>query len=401
MMNRSKVPESASVRAPARSRSGTRWAVRSLPGRLLTAQIIVLLAGVATAGAVAAIVGPPLFHHHLLEAGMQPSAPEINHVEEAYRTANFLTLGVAVAIAAVCALSVTWFFGTRLRRPLDQLTDVAEHVSKGDYGARVELYDAGPELESLATAFNSMAARIEHTEETRRRLLSDLAHELRTPIATLGAWVDGLDDGVTAWGADAASVVRQQLGRLQRLAEDMGEVSRAEEGRLNLQTESVAVSDLLLEAARAHAAAYAAAGLRLTIQDESAGATVEVDRERMAQVMANLLNNARRHTPSGGSVTLGACGNIGSPGGSRRVDLTVTDTGEGIEAEKLDHVFERFFRGDPSRRRAAASGEPMGSGIGLTITKALVEAHGGRVTASSDGIGRGAQFTVSLPACSS
>lgn len=373
------------------SASRRRRAVRSLPGRLLTAQAIVLLAGVVTAGTIAALVGPPLFHHHILEAGLESSAPEIRHVEEAYRTASFLSLGVAAVIAAVCALSVTWYFGSRLRRPFDTLTDAADQVSGGDYSARVELQDAGPELERLADAFNSMASQIEHTEETRRRLLTDLAHELRTPIATLGAWADGLEDGVIEWNGEAHGVLRQQVSRLQRLAEDMSAVSRAEEGNLNLHLEPLRVSEVLQEAVRAHAAAYAAAGLVLDVIDDRSGAVVAGDRERLAQVLANLLNNALRHTPAGGTVTLSALASRGE------VTMAVTDTGDGISAEQLGHVFERFYRGDQARGTAHPD-EATGTGIGLTITKALVEAHRGRINATSAGPGCGATFSVTLPA---
>lgn len=357
----------------------------------MTGQVIVLLAGVVTAGTVAAVVGPPLFHHHVLEAGMVPSAPEMRHVEEAYRTASFLSLGIAAAIAAICALSVTWYFGTRLRRPFDTLTNAADRVSDGDYSARVELQDAGPELDRLADAFNSMASRIEHTEETRRRLLTDLAHELRTPIATLGAWADGLEDGVIEWNADAHGVLRQQVSRLQRLAEDMSAVSRAEEGNLNLHLEPLTVSEVLREAVHAHTAAYAAADLSLVVIDNSGGAVVACDRERIAQVLANLLNNARRHTPTCGTVTLSAQRSHGE------VTMAVADTGDGISAEQLGHVFERFYRGDQARGSAHPD-EATGTGIGLTITKALVEAHHGHITATSDGPGHGAKFTVTLPA---
>lgn len=367
-----------SLRLPAR---------RSLPGRLLLAQSVVLLAGFLTAGAVAAIVGPPLFHHHLLEAGAPPSEPEMHHVEEAYRIASLLSLGVAVAIAGLCAAIATWLFAMRLRRPFAALTRAAERVRHGDYAARVRPAEAGPELDALADAFNSMASRIEHTEDTRRRLLADLAHELRTPIATLGAWAEGLDDGVAVWDADSAAVVHLQIARLQRLAADLGEVSRAEEGRLSVDPVRIGVAELVGPCVRSHEARFDEAGVRLALDvpDATASEHLHVDRERIDQVLTNLLDNARRHTGRGGRVEVMV----------RRtadvLEMRVSDDGAGIAPDDLPHVFERFYRG------GTGPGASIGSGIGLTISRAIVEAHGGSLTASSDGPGRGATFVVRLP----
>lgn len=365
-------------------RSG--WSGRSLAVRLLLAQGLVVLASVGTAVAVASFVGPPLFHHHMLEAGQAPSSPELAHIEQAYIDASAVSLGFALVIALACAFAVTWYVSRRLQRPVSVMTQAADALAKGSYAVRVPPTGAGPELDTLADSFNLMAERLERVEDTRRRLLSDLAHEMRTPLATLHVYVEGLEEGVATWDDDTSRVIRGQLERLTRLAEDLDDVSRAEEGRIALEPEDVDVPDLLRAASENVRAAYAAKGVQLVVDPGAEGAKVRVDRQRVGQVLGNLLSNALRHTPTGGRVSL-----------STRVDrhgvvVDVTDTGDGLTAEQLSHVFERFYRGDTARDR-----DHGGSGIGLTISKALVEAHGGRISATSAGPGQGSTFTVVLP----
>lgn len=373
-------PARSGLRLPARGRLST---------RLLLAQGMVLVASILTAALVAAIVGPSLFHRHMIEAGHAPNSPELKHIEDAYQTASVISLGVALLIALTCALGVTWYLTTRLQRPLEDLTRAAEHMSAGQYAARVHVGNAGPELDSLGEAFNAMAERLESVEDTRRRLLSDLGHEMRTPVSTLGAYLDGLEDGVVAWGSESAAVMRQQTERLRRLAEDISDVSRAEEGRLELELVPLSALEVLRTAAQSSGAAFADEGVELRVAPGDPSLKASVDPERFGQVLANLLNNARRHTPTGGTVTL-AASRV-----AEGVAFTVHDTGDGITAEQLAHVFERFYRGDHARDR-----ERQGSGIGLTISRAIVTAHGGTLTAASPGPGRGSTFTAVVPVAS-
>ena len=360
---------------------------RTLGTRLLLSQAVVLAASVVTAGLVAALVGPPIFHSHLLRAGGTMLASEMDHIEEAFQDASLISLGIALVIALICALLVTWYVTGRIQRPLVVLTSAAREMGRGHYGARAAVAGAGPELTSLAAAFNSMAERLETVEDTRRRLLSDLAHELRTPVATIGAYLDGLDDGVVVWGPEASGVIRAQTDRLVRLCDDIAEVSRAEEGRVTLDRSTHTVADLIHAAEHNVRAAYAAKDVTLTTDlADGDGVYVDVDPQRIGQVYANLLSNALRHTPSGGTVLLSVAA------GPDEVELMVSDTGEGLTREQVLHVFERFYRADSSRSR-----DSRGSGIGLTIAKAIVDAHGGSLTASSPGRGRGATFRMTLP----
>jgi two-component system, OmpR family, sensor histidine kinase BaeS len=365
----------------------TRWARETLAGRLMLGQTIVLLASILTAGLIASTVGPVIFHNHLLQSGDTANSPELGHIELAYREANALVLGVALLTSLICAMVVTWLVSRPLRRSLRELTDAARELSRGHYAGRVPAVGGGSELDTFASAFNSMAGRLEDVEATRRRLLSDLAHELRTPIATLSMYHEGLFDGVTDLSTETQKVLSAQTDRLARLAEDIDDVSWAEEGRLRLDRHPQQVQDLITTTAHGIRARYVDKGIALVIDvAPESGLTVDVDDARIGQVLGNLLTNALRHTPPGGRVTITARSE------TDEVAIAITDTGEGILPAQLPHVFERFFRGDTARNR-----DRSGSGIGLTISKAIIDAHGGSITAHSDGSGQGARFEILLP----
>lgn len=359
---------------------------RGLASRFFAAQVVVVAASLLAAAIVASLAGPPIFHEHLARAGMVHTSTQLMHVERAYRDANLGSLGVGLATALICALAVTWLLTRRLQRPLHALTKAARGMAHGHYDIRVPTMGAGAEVDALAGAFNTMAAQLEHTEDTRRRMLSDLAHEMRTPIAVLAVYLEALQDGVTTWTEATGELMDEQLTRLTRLVEDINDVSRAEEGRITLDRTEEPVADLIHTAADAHREAYAIKGVDLQVNAPATG-TVFADRQRMGQVLSNLLTNALRHTPPGGQVTIGTTEHT-----SDTIAISVTDTGEGITAQQLPHVFERFYRGDTARDR-----DHGGSGIGLTISKALVEAHKGTLTATSNGPGHGAVFTLELP----
>ncbi|MEX5296603.1 HAMP domain-containing sensor histidine kinase [Kocuria sp. CPCC 205268] len=361
---------------------------RGLAARFFLAQAIVVGAGILAAVAVASLAGPPIFHEHLVMSGHAENSPEMLHVERAYVDAGLVVLGVALVTALVCATAVTAFFTRRLRRPLTALTEAARSMARGRSGTRVPDLGAGAEVDALAASFNTMADRLERTEELRRRMLSDLAHEMRTPISVLTVYCEALQDGVAHWDEATHELMTDQLGRLTRLVEDIHDVSRAEEGRIELDRTEQPAADLARAAAEAHREACAARGVRLVLDVDDDAGVVEVDRQRMGQVLDNLLSNALRHTPPGGEVRLRVARQ-----GPGRVVLDVADTGEGIAAEHLPRVFERFWRGDSARDR-----DHGGSGIGLTISRALVEAHGGTLAVTSSGPGAGAVFTVELPA---
>ena len=354
--------------------------------RLLLAQALVLVAGGATTWIVAVIVGPPLFREHLRRAGVAHSSNEQFHAEQAYRYATAISIAVAVGVAALTALLVTGYFSRRLQRSVAEVSSAATAVADGRYNIRVSPLRLGDDFADLAQAFNQMAERLESVETTRRQLFGDLAHEIRTPISVLEAYIEAVQDGVKTLDPDTVTTLRDQTARLVRFSEDIAALAQVEEGHGAIASAWVdpktAIATLLATAADR----YTAKGVMLTADVAASVPQVWVDPQRLSQVLSNLLDNALRHTPPHGHVEVAAAAD------NSEVTITVTDSGEGISAEHLPHVFERFYRADVSRDRSHG-----GAGIGLAIARALTEAHGGRITAASRGPGLGSTFTMTLP----
>lgn len=355
--------------------------------RLLIAQSLVLVAGASTSWLVAAAVGPGIFSDHLHQAGVSHTPAETRHVEEAFGSAMVVSLAVALLVALAVALAVTWFFTQRVQRSINAVTHTAAQIADGRYQTRVRAPGLGAEFDLLASTINRLAERLEDVEQTRRRMLSDLAHEMRTPLATIEAHLEAIEDGIREADTGTLAVLKTSTERLDRLARDIGAVSRAEEGQLDIDLQPVLAADIVEAAVQAARVNAEHRGVRLTTLVETPTAEVLVDPERIAQVMGNLLDNAVRHSAPGSVVTV-SCRRTGAGW----IELGVIDSGDGIAPEHIGHLFDRFYRADTARNRAQG-----GSGIGLTITRALVEAHGGHITASSPGPGRGATFTVGLP----
>ncbi len=303
-------------------------------------------------------------------------APEAQVRSGLLRTA---TLGAAVAV--LVAIGVSAFVARRVSRPLVALAGAAAEFGAGRRGVRVRLADQPGELGVLARAFDGMAESVEREEELRRRLVREVAHELRTPLAILRGTTEGLVDGVLEPDEDTLRSLHEEVLRLSGLVGDLETLAAADAATLRLDLRPV---DLAEVAASAVALARGTAlDAEIALETELAPAPVEGDAERLQQVVMNLLSNALRHTPSGGRIDV-----------RTRVEgdlavLQVADTGPGIADEDLPHVFERFYRG-----RGAERGS--GSGIGLAVVAELVEAHGGEVGAANRPEG-GAVFTVRLP----
>ncbi|MEZ5132861.1 MAG: ATP-binding protein [Mycobacterium sp.] len=357
-------------------------------GRLLLAQTLVLLAGGATTWVVASVVGPPLFREHLHQAGVEHNSNEQFHAEQAYQHATALSIAVAITVAASTAFVVTAYLSRRLQHSIAELSQAAAAIAEGHYDIRVAPPQLGDEFENLAGSFNQMAQRLQSVESTRRRMFGDLAHEIRTPVAVLEAYLEAVEDGVKTLDPQTIAMLREQTGRLVRFSADAGALAQAEESHTAIARGPVDTAELLTALKAAFADRYAAKAVALHTE---AGDTARIwaDRQRLTQVLGNLLDNALRHTPAGGHVTLTT---------TRRgpeVAFTVTDDGDGIPAGHLPHVFERFYRADSARDRGHG-----GSGIGLAIAKALTEAHGGHISAASRGPGQGTTFTVAVPVAS-
>ncbi|MGY4712274.1 sensor histidine kinase [Mycolicibacterium sp. CBM1] len=356
-----------------------------LSTRLLLAQLLVLVAGALTTAVVAMLVGPPLFREHLHRAGVPTDSHEQFHAEQAYTYATAISVGVAIAAAALTAIAVTWYAGRRLRRSLSEVSTAAARIADGRFEARVSPPNLGADFDALAGAFNAMAARLQDVEATRRRLLGDLAHEVRTPVSVLEAYLEAVEDGVKNVDAESISVMRDQARRLVRLSEDLNALTQAEEGP-TISGGWAATEAFVGRALTAVADRAAVGGVSLHSSLDPAARRLWIDADRFGQVLGNLLDNALRHTPPGGRIDVDVVAR-----GAATV-ITVADTGEGIAAEHLPHVFERFYRVDSARGRTRG-----GSGIGLAIAKALVEAHNGRIAVGSAGAGAGTVFTIELP----
>jgi signal transduction histidine kinase len=274
-------------------------------------------------------------------------------------------------------------FGRAVRRtagPIGEVMDAAARVAEGDYSARATV-QGPPDVRDLARAFNRMAERLETNEEQRRNLLADVAHELRTPLSVIRGRVEGMADGLYEPGGDDLALIGAETTVMARLLDDLQHLSNAEAGALRLHRERLEPGELVETAEAAHRAEAAERGVTLRAEQPPNLPELEVDRVRIGEVLANLVSNALRHTPSGGTVTIAADRDEGG------VAFRVTDTGEGIAPDELAHVFDRFARSPESR----------GSGLGLAIAKSLVQAHGGTISAESEP-GRGTTIRFVLPA---
>jgi len=267
-------------------------------------------------------------------------------------------LGVTLVLCALLARQVV--------RPLRGMAHTALRASEGDLGARVD-YRRADEVGEVAQAFNAMAERRQQLEVARRQLVSDVSHELRTPVSNARAWLEGAQDGLVETNDELLASLHEEMVHLQRLIEDLHEISLGDAGELRIQRERFDLRPLLEQVAASFGGAAEAAGVELVV-DVSSDGWVDADPMRLRQALSNLVANALRHTPSGGRVELD-----GAPG-----RVSVTDTGEGIPPEELDRIFERFHRVDRSRSRTSG-----GSGLGLAIVRQIVEAHGGTTTARS------------------
>ena len=314
--------------------------------RLLLAQVLVLIAGGVTTWVVASVVGPPLFREHLHQAGVPYDSNEQFHAEQAHQHATALSIAVAITVAAFTAFVVTAYLSRRLQRSVADVSAAASALAEGRYDIRVAPPQLGEEFDELAVAFNRMAERLQSVETTRRQLFGDLAHEIRTPVSVLEAYLEAVEDGVKPLDPQTIAMLREQTGRLVRFSDDAAALARAEEAHAAIAPQWINLGPLVDGVEASVAGRYVAKGVTLTTQVE--GGSLWADRQRMMQVLGNLLDNALRHTPTGGHVDLTA-----ARSGPEMV-FTVTDDGEGIAPEHLPHLFERFYRVDYARDRGMA-----------------------------------------------
>jgi signal transduction histidine kinase len=313
--------------------------------------------------------------------GLPPDSPEAVFLGSVNR---WLLAGVIAA--AVVAIILATALSRRILRPVEALTDAARRMEKGDLSQRVAV-QTNDEIGELAHAFNSMSDGLARLEQLRRNMVTDVAHELRTPLSNIRGYLEALQDGVTEPSPEVIGSLHDEAMLLTRLVNDLQELALAEAGQLKLVLQPTVVEQIVSQVVSVMQPTAAAKDLTLQANVQQNLPPVMADPGRVAQVLQNLINNAMSYTAAGGTITVNA-----SPAASAaEVQLSVRDTGIGIAAEHLPFVFDRFYRVDQSRTRATG-----GAGLGLTIVKQLVEAHGGHVWAEST-LGQGSTFSFTLP----
>jgi two-component system OmpR family sensor kinase len=307
------------------------------------------------------------------------------------RLALILALVAAVVLGVALGLPIT-----RISlRPLDRVVAAAQRITAGDRGVRVGAADVPSEIGRLGVAFDTMVERLEASAEAQRRFVADASHELRTPLAALGGMTEvlllGIDQGDEAAVERVLTAMNREIARLGRLAGELLALSRLEDpgGRLPLLISSVPIAEVATEVV---AELGGVLDGRRTLVDVPPDLVVGADRDRLKQVLVNLLENAARHTERGGSVVITAAREAtDGDGAAGAVRMSVTDDGTGLTEADADRIFDRFFRADQAR------GSGGGAGLGLSIVRAIAEAHGGRAEASSPGLGLGATVSVVIP----
>ena len=365
-----------------------------LGAKLFLANLAVILVGVVILALTIQLTVPAAFNRHMgmmandgMGMNMGPGQGQGygRTLFENFRASMFESLGYAVSASVLAALLVSLLLSRRIVAPVQTLSAASRSIAEGRYDERVRVNGAD-EIAQLAASFNQMAGQLEQVESMRRQLIGDVTHELRTPLTSIKGYMEGLVDGVLPSTPETFDQIHREADRLSRLVDDLQELSRVEAKAYSLDLRSVTVSDLVQTTVKRHAPQ--ARDKRITLRPDLPAdlPPVLADEDRITQVMVNLVANAIQYTPEGGDVTISASRH------DNEVRISVKDTGIGIPPEHIANLFTRFYRVDKSRSRQAGGG----SGIGLTVARHLVEAHGGRIWAESRGEGQGSMFTFSL-----
>jgi signal transduction histidine kinase len=363
--------------------------------KLFISYVAVIVVGVTVLALASTVTVPQAFRQHMgmtMGGGtgmMQGNGSTPGVMSDLYRNfqASFNeALLLAVLAAGIVAIVVSLLLSRSVVAPLRVLTSASRRISDGRYDERVRS-SGSDELGQLAHSFNQMAEKLEQVENMRRQLIGDVSHELRTPLTAIKGNMEGLLDGVIPAGPEVYQQVHQEADRLARLVDDLQELSRVEARAYSFDVHPLAVSMLVQTTVKRLSPQALAKHIRLHTDLSPDLPQVLADADRLTQVLTNLAGNAIQYSPEGGDVTISAVRH------GSEVHLSVTDTGIGIPAEHLSHLFTRFYRVDKSRSRQSGGG----SGIGLTIAKHIIEAHGGRIWVESGGEGRGSAFTFTLP----
>jgi signal transduction histidine kinase len=368
-----------------------------LGAKLFLANLIVIFVGILILAITIQISIPAVFNRHM--SGMmnqgtmngmgmgQGQGPGYGQtLFENFRASMFESLSYAVIASVLAALLVSFFLSRRIVAPIQTLSIASQSIANGHYDERVPV-NGSDEIAQLAARFNQMATQLEQVESMRRQLIGDVTHELRTPLTSIKGYMEGLVDGVLPSTPETFNQIHYEAGRLSRLVDDLQELSRVEAKAYSLDVRSVPISNLVQATVKRLSPQATAKHIILHPGLPTDLPPALADEDRITQVLVNLVANAIQYTPEGGEVTISA---------RRQADeihISVKDTGIGIPSNHLANLFTRFYRVDKSRSRNSGGG----SGIGLTIAKHLVEAHGGRIWVESEGEDQGSTFSFSLP----
>ena len=298
-----------------------------------------------------------------------------------------LTLLYGAMIGSVIALLLGIFLSRTITRPIRELTQATHAVSEGDLSQQVTVR-SNDELGELAKAFNKMSAELSRSVNTRKQMTADIAHELRTPLSLILGHAEAVHDGVLPPTLENFEIIREEATRLEHLVNDLRTLSLADAGELTITPQIIEPERLIQEVASLYQYETQKKNISLDVDIAPHLPTIEVDPGRMTQVLTNILDNATRHTPAGGHITLSAK-QIGD-----QVEFSIQDSGPGLKADDLERIFERFYRADSSRQRDSAIAG--GSGLGLAIARSIVQAHNGQLSAESEA-GKGLKIKILLP----
>jgi histidine kinase len=362
--------------------------------KLFIAFMIVIVIGMAVLVVAIQFTTPTAFSRHMngmaqgmgMGMGQGQGQGMMQILYNDFRSGVNEALGLASLGAVIVAMGVSLALSRRIVAPLREMTTASRRIAEGKYDERVTTHSRD-ELGQLGESFNQMAEQLEQVEARRRQLIGDVSHELRTPLTAIKGSMEGLIDGVLPADADTFQQIHAEADRLSRLVDDLQELSRVEARAYPLDLREMDLSALVATTIKRLTPNARTKRINLTSSLPPHLPRFLADEDRIGQVLTNLAANGIQYTPEGGSVTILAELKNGE------IQVAVTDTGVGIPPEHLAHIFDRFYRVDKSRSRAAGGG----SGIGLTIARHLVEAHGGRIWVESEGAGQGSRFVFTLP----
>lgn len=310
----------------------------------------------------------------------------LTKADTAFREKTFNAISVAAVVAVAISIGVGYFVSRMLTNPIRRITSTAKQIRDGDLSARTDMR-GDDEIDQLAETFDEMANSLERDLKHEKRITSDVAHELRTPLMAMLATVEAMQDGVYPTDAEHLETVASETRRLARLVQQMLDLSRMENRTTPLKLEPVDVASFVRNIVNSQEQLFTQRELRLRFADETQprSSTISIDPDMITQAVINLMSNAMRYTPEGGWVVVTVRGD------RRHVMISVSDTGIGIAKEDLSRIFGRFWRADASRAREAG-----GLGVGLAVTKQIVERHRGYISVESE-LEKGTTFTIHLP----